>query len=59
VGSVSVTRLRRELAVPLFRNAYALMLNTVVNSGLGLVYWIVAARAFTDAQSDGVARSSR
>jgi O-antigen/teichoic acid export membrane protein len=50
VGSVSLTRLRREFAVPLFRNAYALMLNTVVNSGLGLVYWIVAARAFTDAQ---------
>ncbi len=41
--------LRRELAVPLFRNAYALMLNTVVNSGLGLLYWMVAARTFPDA----------
>jgi O-antigen/teichoic acid export membrane protein len=35
---------RRELAVPMYRNAYALMLNTVVNSGFGLLYWIVAAR---------------
>jgi O-antigen/teichoic acid export membrane protein len=59
VGSVSIgtgivrarmAGLRRELAVPLFRNAYALMLNTVVNSGLGLLYWIVAARAFSDAE---------
>lgn len=50
VGSVSVKRLRSELATPLFRNAYALMVNTVVNSGLGLLYWIVAARAFTDAE---------
>src|SRR3954454_13658683 len=28
----------------MYRNAYALMLNTIVNSGLGLLYWIVAAR---------------
>lgn len=42
--------LRRELAVPLFRNAYALMLNTVVNSGLGLLYWILAAREFSAAE---------
>jgi O-antigen/teichoic acid export membrane protein len=42
--------LRRELAVPLFRNAYALMLNTVVNSGLGLLYWIVAAHEFSAAE---------
>lgn len=40
--------LRRELAQPLFRNAYALMLNTVVNSGLGLLYWIVAAHAYSE-----------
>lgn len=40
---------RRELAQPLFRNAYALMLNTVVNSGLGLLYWVVAARIHSDA----------
>jgi O-antigen/teichoic acid export membrane protein len=40
--------LRRELAQPLFRNAYALMLNTVVNSGLGLLYWVVAAHAYSE-----------
>jgi O-antigen/teichoic acid export membrane protein len=40
--------LRRELAQPLFRNAYALMLNTVVNSGLGLLYWVVAAHEYTE-----------
>jgi O-antigen/teichoic acid export membrane protein len=31
---------------PLIRNAAALMLNTVVSSGLGLVYWLVAARLY-------------
>jgi O-antigen/teichoic acid export membrane protein len=36
--------LRRELHVPMYRNAYALMANTIVSSGLGLLYWIVAAR---------------
>jgi O-antigen/teichoic acid export membrane protein len=39
-----IAGVRRELRVPMYRNAYALMLNTVVNSGLGLLYWIVAAR---------------
>lgn len=38
---------RREMANPLYRNAYALMLNTVVNSGFGLLYWIFAARVFS------------
>ncbi len=42
-----IARLRREVAVPMYRDAYALMLNTVVNSGLGLLYWIVAARTST------------
>jgi len=42
-----VARLRRELQVPMYRDAYALMLNTIVNSGLGLLYWIVAARTST------------
>jgi O-antigen/teichoic acid export membrane protein len=42
-----IARLRGELQVPMYRNAYALMLNTVVNSGLGLLYWIVAARTST------------
>ncbi len=42
--------LRAELEVPLYRNAYALMLNTVVNSGFGLLYWIFAARTFDAAE---------
>jgi O-antigen/teichoic acid export membrane protein len=45
-----VAGIRRELAVPLFRNAYSLMLNTVVNSGLGLLYWIIAAHEFSAAE---------
>jgi O-antigen/teichoic acid export membrane protein len=45
-----VRALRRELSVPLYLNAYALMLNTAVNSAFGLLYWIVAAHAFSDAE---------
>jgi O-antigen/teichoic acid export membrane protein len=41
--------LRRELSVPLYRNAYALMANTAGNSLLGLLYWVLAARTFPDA----------
>ncbi len=40
---------------PLFRNAYALMLNTGVSAVLGLGYWVVAARHYTD---DAVGRGS-
>ena len=43
-GAGHIARLRGELQVPMYRDAYALMLNTIVNSGLGLLYWIVAAR---------------
>jgi O-antigen/teichoic acid export membrane protein len=50
-----VGRLRRELGTPLHRNAYALMANTAVNSGLGLAYWVLAARVFPAAE---VGRSS-
>lgn len=32
---------------PLYRNAYALMLSSVLTSGLGLLYWVLAARLFT------------
>jgi O-antigen/teichoic acid export membrane protein len=48
VSSTRLGALRRELRVPLYRNAYALMLNTAVNSAFGLLYWIVAAHVFTD-----------
>ena len=42
-----VRSMRREMANPLYRNAYALMLNTVVNSVFGLLYWVFAARVFS------------
>lgn len=34
--------------IPLFRNAYALMLNTGISAVLGLGFWLVAARYYTD-----------
>jgi len=33
--------------VPLYRNGYALVANTVVTAGLGALYWVVAARFFS------------
>lgn len=50
IGGLAARRarsVRDEMANPLYRNAYALMLNTVVNSGFGLLYWIFAARVFS------------
>ena len=40
-------QLSSHLAVPLYRNGYALVANTVVTSGLGALYWVVAARSFS------------
>ncbi|PZH12422.1 hypothetical protein C1I97_12220 [Streptomyces sp. NTH33] len=41
---------------PLFRNAYALMLNTGISAVLGLGYWLVAARYYSaDAVGQGSA----
>lgn len=36
-----------HLRAPLYRNAYALVLNTVATSGLGVLYWVVAAHTYT------------
>jgi O-antigen/teichoic acid export membrane protein len=56
IDSVSRTRshaavVRRRLAehvrLPLHRDAYALALNSAFTAGTGLIYWIVAANAFT------------
>ena len=33
--------------MPLYRNGYALVANTVVTAGLGALYWVVAARFFS------------
>jgi O-antigen/teichoic acid export membrane protein/thiamine kinase-like enzyme len=40
-------RLIAHVRVPLFRNAYALILSSATTSGFGLVYWILAARNYT------------
>jgi O-antigen/teichoic acid export membrane protein len=43
------SRLRRHLTDPFSRNSYALILNTGLTGLLGVVYWLVAARHYTDA----------
>lgn len=40
---------RKHLSDPLFRNGYALMVNTCVTGSLGLLYWLVAARHYAAA----------
>ncbi|HEY0542082.1 MAG TPA: hypothetical protein VGD53_27225 [Actinoallomurus sp.] len=42
--------LRGELSNPLFRNAYALMINGGLTGVLGLGYWLLAARIYDPAQ---------
>ena len=42
----STGRVRQHLAVPLFRNAYALVATTGLTAGLGLVYWGLAAHSY-------------
>ncbi len=36
-----------HLRTPLYRNAYALMLGSAITSGLGVIYWWLAARHYT------------
>lgn len=45
-GTLTV-RLRSHLRQPLYANVYALTLNTVVSSLLGIGYWILAARLYS------------
>ena len=42
-------RLAAHLRKPLYREGYALVLSAGLASGLGLVYWIIAARAYDPA----------
>lgn len=35
-----------HLRLPLYRNAYALLLSGVISAGLGMVYWVLAARIY-------------
>lgn len=45
--SGSIVRLTAHSRVPLFRNAYALIVSSGATSVLGLVYWILAARIYS------------
>lgn len=42
-----LTKLIAHLRVPLFRNGYALIASSLLTSGLGVVYWIIAARLYS------------
>ncbi len=50
VKIISPAQLLRQLQTPLYRNAYALILSDFVASGLGLLYWALAARLYTPEQ---------
>lgn len=39
-----LARARAHLAQPLFRNSYLLVLNALVTTGSGMLFWVVAAR---------------
>jgi O-antigen/teichoic acid export membrane protein len=43
----SVTRFVTHLREPLYRNGYALVLSSAATSGLGMVYWIMAAHTYS------------
>lgn len=46
-GGSLLTSVREHVRTPLFRNAYALIVNTGVTAILGFVYWVVAARFYS------------
>jgi O-antigen/teichoic acid export membrane protein/aminoglycoside phosphotransferase (APT) family kinase protein len=39
--------IKEHLRVPLFRNGYALAFSSALTSGLGMLYWILAARLYS------------
>lgn len=43
----SVTRFTTHLSEPLYRNGYALVFSSAASSGLGMVYWILAAHTYS------------
>lgn len=47
IKTLSTSRLIAHVQAPLYRNAYAWMISTGISSGLGIIYWIVAARYYT------------
>lgn len=46
LSRLPINRLIENLRNPLYRNGYALIINSVFTSGLGLLYWILAARFY-------------
>jgi O-antigen/teichoic acid export membrane protein len=46
-GSGRLSTLAEHVQVPLYRNGYALVLNSVLTAILGVAYWLVAARDYT------------
>lgn len=49
--------LRSHLSEPMNQNAYWLMANTLTTSALGMAYWVVAARLFSDDATVGSANA--
>ncbi|NLX09184.1 MAG: phosphotransferase [Chloroflexi bacterium] len=47
LDNFSINRLIEHLRNPLYRNGYALILNSAITSGLGMVYWILAAHFYS------------
>jgi O-antigen/teichoic acid export membrane protein len=45
--SIHGARLLQHVRIPLYNNAYALIVSGISTSGLGIVYWAVAARFYT------------
>jgi O-antigen/teichoic acid export membrane protein len=45
-----ISRVREQLRTPLYSNVYALTLNTVVTSLVGMGYWVLAARLYSPAE---------
>ncbi len=41
------SRIRKELWVPLYANAYTLIFNQITSSALGMIYWTAAARLYS------------
>jgi O-antigen/teichoic acid export membrane protein/Ser/Thr protein kinase RdoA (MazF antagonist) len=41
-----ISRIINHIRIPLFRNGYSLVLSSFGTSGLGIIYWIIAARLY-------------
>jgi O-antigen/teichoic acid export membrane protein/aminoglycoside phosphotransferase len=46
--AMTAATVRARLRVPLYRNGYALVAGAGLTSGLGLLYWLLAARSYSE-----------